>query len=577
MDKETIYNFNNLSLDTYLKEPSWLDLVYSFIPKKLIINSFAIQYKFTSPYEFFLKGVSFEFGVVSKTKDFDLAYENYKIGADRNEPYCNLRLFYLHLNKNNDFAFMERSNDQAIYHLLCAQAFYIEDDEPRFKNIFLPLLSMLEPKNIKKLELLFLKFKDQPNINFVRNFIFYTFCENEDKANSAFINLFDYSDLHKCMESTYFLGLIYNGLNKAYLNSQKANECFEKCVKNRLLKSYFIYCKILWSQGKLNESIDLATKGASRGCYKCCYFLGNQIYIRNGNIGDCLENLIMASYLGHLFSFHQLFFIFTKIVLINKEFEKEKEKYSELIFDFAEGLYTNLKKNILNCEDDIISNGDIYYIYANCYLKAIGTSKNNKKAHEILLEAIKDKNVIEKKNIYKFLIKSSKGVEVDKTKFYFDNYLNSITLLKNKYSQHYYALAKIYSKSNKLVKVDLNLAINYCKQGTKFVTDLMLLIPNFYKKKCEELLKKLISEKKLQTKIDKIKNNDEEQKKKNREVLITEENNCVICLDRPKQVVFIPCGHKCCCNEDGKKLFDKKIACPICNAEITFVLERIYE
>ena len=114
MDKETIYNFNNLSLDTYLKEPSWLDLVYSFIPKKLIINSFAIQYKFTSPYEFFLKGVSFEFGVVSKTKDFDLAYENYKIGADRNEPYCNLRLFYLHLNKNNDFAFMERSNDQAI-------------------------------------------------------------------------------------------------------------------------------------------------------------------------------------------------------------------------------------------------------------------------------------------------------------------------------------------------------------------------------------------------------------------------------------------------------------------------------
>ena len=81
----------------------------------------------------------------------------------------------------------------------------------------------------------------------------------------------------------------------------------------------------------------------------------------------------------------------------------------------------------------------------------------------------------------------------------------------------------------------------------------------------------------MQTKIDKIKNNDEEQKKKNREVLITEENNCVICLDRPKQVVFIPCGHKCCCNEDGKKLFDKKIACPICNAEITFVLERIYE
>ena len=250
----------------------------------------------------------------------------------------------------------------------------------------------------------------------------------------------------------------------------------------------------------------------------------------------------------------------------NKQLENEKDKYSRLLVEFADGLYTNLKKNTLKFEIYVISNGDIYYIYAQCNLKGIGIVKNNKKAHEILLEAIKDKNVTEKKNIFKYLIKSSKGVEMNKRKFYFEQYINLINAIKKKFSQHYYVLAKIYSKKGKFVKIDLDLAINYCKEGTNSETDLLFLIPNFYKKKCEILLKKLANAREKLTL-----SHDEQPKKYDEDTL------CIICLEQQKEVIFIPCGHKCCCSTDGNNLFLQKNSCPVCKTEITFVLKKVYE
>ena len=169
MNKNSIFLLNNEYLQKDLQEPHWADMVYSFLPKELIAKSKVLQYKFTSPYSFFLKGVSFEYGVLTKIKEVELAYENYKIGAERNEAYCNLRLFFLHLFKNKDFSFVEINNDDAIYYLLCAFAFYNDDDEPRFRNFFsicLNIVNKYEPDFLKKVELLFQKFKYQPNINF---------------------------------------------------------------------------------------------------------------------------------------------------------------------------------------------------------------------------------------------------------------------------------------------------------------------------------------------------------------------------------------------------------------------------
>uniref|UniRef100_H2Z945 RING-type domain-containing protein n=1 Tax=Ciona savignyi TaxID=51511 RepID=H2Z945_CIOSA len=45
---------------------------------------------------------------------------------------------------------------------------------------------------------------------------------------------------------------------------------------------------------------------------------------------------------------------------------------------------------------------------------------------------------------------------------------------------------------------------------------------------------------------------------------LQEERKCKICLDRVSNIVFVPCGHLCCCSEcaDGMK------KCPICRDKI---------
>ncbi|ELR20545.1 zinc finger, C3HC4 type (RING finger) domain containing protein [Acanthamoeba castellanii str. Neff] len=55
----------------------------------------------------------------------------------------------------------------------------------------------------------------------------------------------------------------------------------------------------------------------------------------------------------------------------------------------------------------------------------------------------------------------------------------------------------------------------------------------------------------------------EEEKKKQQNKLGTQE--CVLCLDKARNAVLVPCGHACCCLGCAKKL----TSCPLCRKEIT--------
>merc|ERR1719513_274195 len=47
-------------------------------------------------------------------------------------------------------------------------------------------------------------------------------------------------------------------------------------------------------------------------------------------------------------------------------------------------------------------------------------------------------------------------------------------------------------------------------------------------------------------------------------VELTEDNECTICMDAVRNVVFLPCGHVCSCSKCAAKLAQ----CPICRAQI---------
>jgi len=292
LSEDIIFSYDNSTILKEISEPNWNDLVYSYLPKSVILKSKDIQYNYLSPYSFFLKGVSFEYGVVTN-KNLDLAYESYLIGAERNDSFCNLRLFFIHFTKNREFKFVEYNNDEALFYLFSAYAFYSENDEPRFRiNIenILEVFRKYDKNFMEKSDILFEKFQFRHCGNFVKNNFNMRFSSDSQRKNEALKNLFDQSDFNKCKESNFLLGLIYNGLIKGNANIDIAVEFFKLCSKNLMSKSYFINCKLLWVNGKQKEAIDLAFKGASSGCYKCNYFLGCQLLIKNGNSIDCVNN-----------------------------------------------------------------------------------------------------------------------------------------------------------------------------------------------------------------------------------------------------------------------------------------------
>jgi hypothetical protein len=51
-----------------------------------------------------------------------------------------------------------------------------------------------------------------------------------------------------------------------------------------------------------------------------------------------------------------------------------------------------------------------------------------------------------------------------------------------------------------------------------------------------------------------------------------EEKECCICMDSKKEVVFVPCGHYCCCKNCGENLQPKR--CPLCNNTFSKMVER---
>ena len=49
----------------------------------------------------------------------------------------------------------------------------------------------------------------------------------------------------------------------------------------------------------------------------------------------------------------------------------------------------------------------------------------------------------------------------------------------------------------------------------------------------------------------------------------TEQKLCVVCMDNPQEVIFLECGHLCCCKVCSEQLHRE---CPICRQYITRII-----
>ena len=76
----------------------------------------------------------------------------------------------------------------------------------------------------------------------------------------------------------------------------------------------------------------------------------------------------------------------------------------------------------------------------------------------------------------------------------------------------------------------------------------------------------------------------EHKKEKSEETLSSEpsdkndsEHKCLFCLTEKAQVIFAPCGHKCCCKACYQTNKNNMKNCPCCRANILCVIEKIFK
>ncbi len=50
-----------------------------------------------------------------------------------------------------------------------------------------------------------------------------------------------------------------------------------------------------------------------------------------------------------------------------------------------------------------------------------------------------------------------------------------------------------------------------------------------------------------------------------------------MCLENPKESVFVPCGHRCMCYECAVKSYEKFKKCPLCQVTSTDILKKVYD
>lgn len=52
---------------------------------------------------------------------------------------------------------------------------------------------------------------------------------------------------------------------------------------------------------------------------------------------------------------------------------------------------------------------------------------------------------------------------------------------------------------------------------------------------------------------------------------------CIICYEREPKIIFLPCAHRCCCEDCCNQFSNKFFTCPICRTKITGKIDRIYD
>jgi hypothetical protein len=587
-----------------IPEPEWEFTFFNFLNEELRPKLFKSINEMTWNQKLFYLALQYEYGI-NVPQNFEKALKLYIKGFHLRNSYCCYRLYYIY--RKDDIKFKTRKNkDLAVMYLLISAAYFE----------FMPTNHKIDPKLYFAMNL-DLEDYEKTKISSILDSLKYSpITESEVIFLQSWMNIYFNKNLEELLISIQILTESikeYPFEHSILLLANFYSDPLEKTIEIDNEKAIFFFRKlentndpvVLYSLGKFYSSRDQFPK-ALNFLWKSCV-MGFNSYNAFINIKLCYKNFIQNEDYKLYFKFfvNNLvlgdcniladFYTFLKYIKMErKNKEKMIEFGSSLYFDDNENKGNIEKKEKLNKQIEFIKklydkyskyfysfihfNQDILrlnrnhsinyiinipYFLMNSFAKgSYGIKDTNKilaianmeglqqkinERHKNYLLMLGYKNINMKKEMMKYY---EKYKELTKDTFH-SNYLQCFTLYEFEF----------YLKNIKSAFSYLEIINSKNQLNTEYMYS---NIETFY---IQQKTKHLLADK-LNSGLDN--DNIENQK-------IDPKKFCIVCFENEKVVIFVPCGHKCCCEKCGDIIFSQKKKCPICTLKIEYKIAKVYD
>lgn len=516
---------SQIELDT--PEPKWDHVFFKRLPDSHL-QRFVKMIKKPKydqiPFYFFMRGLIEEYGI-STQPDIESALAYYKKGADLNESYCLLKLYFIQRNHASEFN-MEKSRDLEMLYLIKSAAYFDYYSDERYK--FYPVYQLAvhldkEDENVSKCHNLIKKYENLEIQKIVANYNLYgsqsleedkkkkkiecdfldswlslRFYLSKPDQTNAYHRIKKLALEEKHIEACFLLSELYVGHLDGgdEYDFKKCEQMLKFCTESGLLKAFTSLASLYERMNDYPHAIDYYLKAAKKGCYRGLYEYASFVisgYMTEINFKQGIKYFIKGFWLGYMYSADHLV-----LILNNSEYQKKKifsENDYEMCFEISFHLY----KNYEFISNSFLKYGPQYYLVAICYEKGLALQKPSlEKALEVLTEGEKDKQLKEQKYVlYRLGRIYAKKRNLDKANEYytktFVQYMEIIYDEKlTKYPAQYYRVGKLFENGWGVQK-NINMAIDFYKKGMKS-SKYFFLLQHYYQSKCKKKYFALINQ-----------------------------------------------------------------------------------
>ena len=529
---------------------------YSFLSEEEIIEAkiYYQQIRKKQPFVNFYLGLIHEYGLTEKI-DTTMALMYYLEGANRYDPYCAYRLYFIYRDEPSKFKLSE-NNFLELKYLILSALFSSNFDNRFNKRIFDPQnsLKIILKNNLLDENTFSTFFKIFQNENYFDAYIFEQvfeifFKENDNKYNIDV--LVNFVSKYQTAQGLFLLGKIYfYGCSNIEYDDKLAYSYLSQSALTGFPLALNLFVENMFDLQYYEDFISTVAKYSEFYAHNSLRYHANEIAKNGINLTAELDKALnlykKAYFLGDFWSLFEYCELLDKKNLTNAKIYYEKA--------------VKIYENRLNIGNVLMDSSKIILLY-KCYSKGIGCKKDLTFIDKILKEFLED-NIDNLNNVrfvrglcyYAKVLTKLDDIKANK---YFELFFKNVTEIlssdteNNKNFMLLSMKAKCYEYGRGCEK-DLENALLY------YQTSLKCKKYFFYFEHKHKV--------KIEAAVDRINlNSNQIVQNKNVDNFL-----CVICLCELREILYEDCKHLVICSKCMNKMSNKN-ECPVCRTESSTV------